>query len=96
MALTDDQVAYYKANLGSTIDEVDLEARYTRLGDDRLVAAEVLDQRVADALLKPLSFTIPGDYAEDRSKNIELMAAKAREVGVSVIQQPDTTSRDYR
>lgn len=96
MAFTDAQLAYYRSKLGTTIDEVDLQARYDRLGDDRLVAAEVLDQRVADALLKPLSFTIPGEYAEDRTKNLDLLTVRAREVGVSVITQPDLTSRDYR
>jgi hypothetical protein len=96
VAFTDSQLAYYRSKLGTTIDLVDLQARYDRLEDDRLVAAEVLDQRVADSLLKPLSFTIPGEYSEDRSKNLDLLTARAREVGVSVVKQPDVTGRDYR
>ena len=80
MALTDAQLAYYRSKLGSTIDEPDLETRYARLGNDAAVAAEVLDQRIADLLAKPASFSVPGEYSEDRSANIRALTATASDV----------------
>lgn len=78
MALTADQRAYFRSQLGSTIDEVDLEERLVRLGTVELAAGEALRQMVADLVVgKPASFSVPGEYSEDRSANLRMMTARA-------------------
>lgn len=78
MALTAAQEAYFRSKLGTSADMVDLEARLTRLGGDEAAAAlEALDQRIADLLAEPASFSVPGEYSEDRSANIRALAASA-------------------
>ena len=82
MALTTEQVAYFKTKLGSTIDQVDLEERLLRLGTQEQAAVEALDQKVADLLNKPASFSVPGEYTEDRSANIKALTAQAESIRV--------------
>jgi hypothetical protein len=96
VAFTDDELAYLRTKLGSTVNEDtnpdivdDLETRYDRLGDVRLVAVEVLRQRladIADALNNPLNFSIPGEYSQDASGNIayltRMLADVEQEAGV--------------
>lgn len=77
MALTTEQVAYFRSQLGSTIDVVDLEERLLRLGTQEQAVVEAMDQMIADQLAKPLNFTVPGEYGEDRSNNLKLLAAQA-------------------
>lgn len=77
MALTVAQVAYFKSQLGSTINEPDLEARLLRLGTQEQAAAEAIEQMIADLLAKPASFAVPGEYSEDRSANIKALTDKA-------------------
>lgn len=90
--LTDSDLAYLSTVLGSDLDEGDLQERYDRLGDTRKVASEVLDIRYADLLAKPDSFTIPGEYSETRSKQIDALNARRMQVGRSVVEAsyPDT------
>lgn len=76
MALTDEQLAYYRTQLGTVLDVVDLETRYTRLGDDAAVAGEVLQQRLADLLAAPSSFAIPGEYSQSTTENIKAIRAQ--------------------
>jgi hypothetical protein len=80
MALTPEQVAYFKSQLGSTIDQVDLEERLLRLGTQEQAAAEAIEQMIADLLAKPASFSVPGEYSEDRSANIKALTEKAGEI----------------
>lgn len=75
MALTDETRAYYRSRLGATLDEPDLELRFARLGSHPAVASEVLQERIATAITQPLSFSIPGDYSEDRKDNVAHMRA---------------------
>jgi hypothetical protein len=78
MALTDAQTAYLRSKLGTQFDAADLEARLVRLdGDLAKAALEVLDQRLADLVSKPASFSVPGEYSEDRSANIRALTATA-------------------
>lgn len=77
MALTTDQLSYFRAKLGSTIDEVDLEERLIRLGTQEQAVVEAMDQRIADLQLKPLSFNVAGEYSEDRANNLIAMTKQA-------------------
>lgn len=82
MALTAQQRAYFRSQLGTTLDEVDLEARLVRLEYDEAAAArEVLDQRLADLLTKPASFSVPGEYSESRAENIKALQEKVKGLG---------------
>ena len=80
--LTADELAYAKTKLGTDMDAVDLQARYDRLGSLPLAIGEVLDQRVADMLASPLSFTVPGEYSENREGNIRQLIALADQARV--------------
>lgn len=61
------QTAQLQGELGSNLDVADLAARYERLGSVDAVIVEVLRIRLADARERPTSFTIPGEYSEDRA-----------------------------
>jgi hypothetical protein len=83
MAFTDEQFAYLRGKLGSTVNEDtdpdvvdDLEDRYLRLGSVQLVAVEVLRQRladIADVANNPLNFTVVGEYSQDSSGNVAFL-----------------------
>jgi hypothetical protein len=97
MAFSDDELAYLRTKLGSTVNEDtnpavvdDLETRFDRLHDVKLVVVEVLRQRladIADAAENPLNFTVVGEYSQDASANVaflEKMLARAeQEAGVA-------------
>lgn len=97
MALNNDQEAYFQTRLGSAYDSYDAEQRLIRLGGDgyeSAVVVEVLEQRLADLSLKPASFTVPGEYSEDRSKNIALIQqqiteARAEASADGTLENPD-------
>lgn len=72
------QVAQLQAELGTSLDYDDLTARYERLADLDQVVVEVLRIRLADAIDKPTSFTIPGQYSEDRSKSLQALQDRLR------------------
>lgn len=96
MAFTEEELAYLRTKLGSTVNEdtnpavvEDLETRFDRLQDVRLVAVEVLRQRVADisnVLENPLQFTIPGEYGQDASAGLpwllKMLSETEQEAGV--------------
>lgn len=97
MAFTDEELAFLRTKLGSTVDEDiypavvdDLETRFNRVHDVKLVVVEVLRQRladIADAANNPLNFTVVGEYSQDASANVaflEKMLARAEaDAGVS-------------
>lgn len=82
-SFTDDDLAYLRTKLGSSVNETtnpdvvsDLEDRYDRLGDVKLVVVEVLRERladIADALNNPLNFTVVGEYSQDASGNVAFL-----------------------
>lgn len=96
MAFTADELAYLRTKLGSTVNEdtnpdvvEDLEDRYARLQDVKLVAVEVLRQRVADisnVLENPLQFSISGEYSQDASAGLpwllKMLAEAEQDAGV--------------
>ncbi|MGW6393338.1 hypothetical protein ACWFR1_23155 [Streptomyces sp. NPDC055103] len=63
-------LAWLRAQLGTTADEQDLTARYTRLGRARAVAVEVLGERRAALLAEPLRMTVDGVVTIDQSNNL--------------------------
>lgn len=101
MALTVDEIAYLKSRLGSGIDLVDLAERVLRLPSLDAVVVEVLDQRVADLLAKPASFSVSGEYSQDQSSNIKALQAQADYVririprGLEVVRVNDPESVRY-
>lgn len=90
MALTAVQQAYYRTRIGTPLDEADLESRLARLGTDALVATEVLEERIATLLTKPLQFSVPGEYSEDRKENMthlrDMLEQAQAEAGVTPAQ----------
>ncbi|HXJ65188.1 MAG TPA: hypothetical protein VNN79_15655 [Actinomycetota bacterium] len=112
MSLTADQDAYFRSRLGSGYDDTDAEERLTRIKLDNpdaenpeaMVAAEVIEERLADMALKPATFAVDG-YSESRGENIKLMQEQltiARaEAGESTsgwsvqIVQPERYRTDY-
>jgi hypothetical protein len=71
---TDAEVAQLQSELGSTLDLDDLAVRYRRLGSVDAVILEVLRIRLADARERPTSFTIPGEYSEDRAATFKSLS----------------------
>lgn len=96
MAFTEEQLAYLRTVLGSTVNEDtnpdvvdDLETRFSRLQDVKLVAVEVLRQRIADiadVANNPLQYAISGEYSQDASGNLaylqRLLADVEQDAGV--------------
>lgn len=90
MAFTAEELAYLRTVLGSTVNEdtnpevvEDLEDRFLRLQDVKLVAVEVLRQRIADIAdvqNNPLNFTVVGEYSQDASGNIAYLKALLAQV----------------
>lgn len=82
-AFTEEDLAYLRSKLGSSVNETtnpaiveDLEDRYDRLGTLQLVVVEVLRERlasIADIENNPLNFTVVGEYSQDASKNVEFL-----------------------
>lgn len=108
MALSAIQTAYFEKRLGtlSAEDVTDVETRLARLGGDgneAAAAVEVLDIRLSNMLKNPAQFSIPGDYSENRTANIEqlrqTLAEAKNEAGafgsvlVSVPPQPSRWAR---
>ena len=71
MPLTEQELAWIRSKVGDDPDEIDLEDRYTRLGDVTEVVREVLSGRLANLLAAPASITIPGEYAQNTAANIK-------------------------
>lgn len=71
MALTADVTAWLKGELGSTVDLVDLETRYTRLGTARAVALEVLRERLAALRAQPSTVNVSGVVSVAFTENIK-------------------------
>ncbi|GAA3371228.1 hypothetical protein GCM10020367_21040 [Streptomyces sannanensis] len=63
-------LAWLLAQLGPSTNTSDLEARYTRLGKARAVAAEVLAERRAKLLADPLRITVNGVVTLDQAQNL--------------------------
>ncbi|MEV7279745.1 hypothetical protein [Streptomyces sp. NPDC093111] len=80
-------LAWLRAQLGTTTDEQDLAARYTRLGRARVVAAEVLAERRAALLAEPLRMTVDGVVTIDQSNN--LAGLERQLAGLAELIAPD-------
>jgi hypothetical protein len=80
-ALTVVDLAYLHAQLGTDADEDDLQERYDRLGTTAGVVREVLQQRLADLLVTPAQFAVPGEYTQGTGENIKALQAQLAELG---------------
>lgn len=80
MALSEADRAYFRTQLGTTIDETDLLSRLGRLLTNDAVAVEVLQERLATLLAAPLAFTIPGEYQADNKTNVTELQKKINDL----------------
>ena len=80
MALDADILAEIRSHVGSTPDDTDLEARYTRHGTVAATALEVIRGRLADILARPEQLRVEGDYSESWAANIKALQAKEQEL----------------
>lgn len=72
-------LAYLHSELGSTIDEADLQARYDRLGSVQAVALEVTRQRLADLLNTPGRLSDEGSTI-DQTANITALQKQLQRI----------------
>ncbi|MFC9891434.1 hypothetical protein [Streptomyces pilosus] len=77
------------AELGTTTDLTDLQARYTRLGTARPVALEVLRERLAALRAQPATVSVSGVVNVGTSENI-----KAYERQIAALENGDPPAPD--
>ncbi len=65
--------AWLLAQLGTTTDLTDLNARYTRLGTARAVALEILYERKAALIAQPASVNVSSVVAVTFTENIKAL-----------------------
>lgn len=84
MALTDDELAWVRSEIGSADppSDADLHTIHDRVDDAALVVGEVLTTRLADLLSKPAQFTVPGEYGQDVSSNIAGLQEQLKRLGL--------------
>lgn len=86
--LTDAQVAYLRSELGADVDLAEVQTRWERLGDVRLVVLEVVRERLAAFQAGPAQFSLAGVYSQSTGENIRALREQlARVVG----EDPSTT-----
>lgn len=68
--LTDKQFIAIRRQVGSGYLEVEIQDAYDRQLTLRDAALELLQIRLADFRVNPLSFTVVGEYSQDAQKNI--------------------------
>lgn len=80
-ALTDDQIAYLRSEVGPTPDDDALQDAYDRLGSVVKVAAEVVSGKLAllEGQASSTSLSIPGVISESESYDATLRALSARQ-----------------
>ncbi|MFJ4473236.1 hypothetical protein ACIP2X_37880 [Streptomyces sp. NPDC089424] len=87
--MNDDVKAWLLAQLGSTTDLTDLEARYTRLKSGRAVALEVLRGRLATLLQQPSTVNVSGVVAVGFAENIKAYERQILALESGEIVAPD-------
>ena len=68
--LTDEQLAYLRAELGPETTAEEVQARWERLGDPQLVAVEVVRERLAALQAGPATFSLAGVYSQSTAENL--------------------------
>lgn len=79
MALSTADVQWIRRWVGDTPDDANLQTRYDRLGSLKAVATEVLDQRLANFLANPASFSTD-DYSQNHGENIRALTKRLDEL----------------
>ena len=69
--LTDEQLAYLRAELGPETTVAEVQARWERLGDPQLVAVEVVRERLAAMQAGPATFALAGVYSQSTTENLK-------------------------
>jgi hypothetical protein len=72
VALTTNDLQWIRRWTGDAPDDADLNARYDRLQSLKAVATEVVEQRLANFLANPASFSVD-DYSQNSGENIRGM-----------------------
>lgn len=67
--LTDAQLAWLRSVLGASTDSLDLQTRYTRLGNVRDVALEVMRIRYTTMITAPMKVNLSGVASVDWTGN---------------------------
>lgn len=98
-ALTDAQLAAARLELGTTINEDDLQERYDRTQSLDAAITEVLRQRMADLRATPASFNTP-DYGQSTAENLKALEAQLGSRGaagsISVVKIVSPVDRPVR
>lgn len=69
--LTTTQVAWLRAEIGTTLTDPQLQERYNRLESVRDVALEALRERRTELLASPLSVSVDGVASVNNSENVK-------------------------
>lgn len=82
MALTLDELALVRAEVGDTVppSDDDLDEIHDRRGGLVGVVREVWSKRLADLLASPASFTVSGEYGQNVASNILGIQQRLREL----------------
>lgn len=80
MPLGTADLAWVRSKVGPAPDDAQLDEIYNRVGAREEVVREVLDARLAALVAKPAQFSVPGEYSQDVSANINALRAAVREV----------------
>ncbi|MDK0525001.1 hypothetical protein [Streptomyces sp. ML-6] len=81
--------AWLESQLGTPLDQPDLEARYARLGTARAVALEVLRGRLATLRTQPSTVNVSGVVSVSYTENI-----KALERQIAALEAGDPPGPD--
>ena len=76
MALTSDEREQVRDEVGDGPDDADIDAAYDRTGSWQGAAAAILSRRLANILAGPDSFSVPGEYSESRSKQVDALTVQ--------------------
>lgn len=98
--LTDDQLAYLRSELGPDTTAEEVQARWERHGDVRLVVAEVVRERLAALVAGPAQFSLSGVYSQNAAENIKALREQLQRVvagdAPAEVQRTRTRSRRGR
>lgn len=81
MALTTDQLVHIRRSVGNTPDDAELNSIYDRVGDVDELILEVLETRLANLKAQPDSFSVPGEYSQSTSKQMEMLEGQIAALG---------------
>lgn len=81
-ALTPDQISTIRDDVGD-VSITTLQRTYDRVGTVEGTIVALLRAQLAPLLARPASFTIPGEYAENRAANIKALQDRIDQLAAS-------------